>query len=309
MAAVLSIKTALKAAGWTVPRSSDGSTLNAAGDQITHAAAGANGLANTKAWFVLRQPGPFLGNQREICFQYTGLTGDVNYWRQWRTKYSRGAGFTGGSATVTAAAADETVIHGTGTNAAPVGGSGFVTNSANFGITVPQRQHFVCNDAAPYEWFGFCHPQGGGAPSMFLMCDALAPGSFEVDDVDPYVFSFDDPTAAYPTVSLWGWFRAGLSLAAWVNFEAITYRIGATDWAANAGTNPFTGKDMLLPMFYGRNASIGSVGWKGQSGLVRLASVSRPCGDTLSIATTSDAICISGTRPAAFPWDGSTPIV
>lgn len=92
--AVFDLKTLLKTAGWTVPQSSDGLTYNGSGDQISHGGAGANGMDNASAWFVVQMP----GSSRSFCLQRYNSSGYGSYWR---VKYSKAAGFTGGTPGVT----------------------------------------------------------------------------------------------------------------------------------------------------------------------------------------------------------------
>ena len=77
---VYQFKTLLKSVGWTVNRSSDSSTYNSSGDQISSGSSGAGGLANTNAWFIISHP--LSGSQRSFCFQ-RGSTNSL-----WRIKYS-----------------------------------------------------------------------------------------------------------------------------------------------------------------------------------------------------------------------------
>jgi hypothetical protein len=90
--AVYNLKTLLKLVGWTVKKSSDGTTYNSTGDQISSGASGANGMNNARAWFVIQEPGTV---PRQFCLQRQNTVG-VNTSYQWRVKYSRYAGFTGG---------------------------------------------------------------------------------------------------------------------------------------------------------------------------------------------------------------------
>jgi hypothetical protein len=66
---IFKFKSFMKSAGWTVPQSSDGLTLDQSGtDKITHANSGAGGMANQFAWFILREPASYAGRQREFLF-------------------------------------------------------------------------------------------------------------------------------------------------------------------------------------------------------------------------------------------------
>ena len=133
-------KELLKTAGWTVPSSSDGTTYNSSGDQITSGASGAGGLANNSAWFRLRDP----GGVKEITIQ----RGTLNTY--YRIKYSFLAKFSGGSpsATQTPSATDEFLMLGTGTDAAP----GY---TATLGTDGTYRYNVATDNASPYGfWAG-----------------------------------------------------------------------------------------------------------------------------------------------------------
>lgn len=108
--AVFRTKQLLKTAGWVHQASGDGlaafsATPGNINDVIAAAGAGAGGMANTNAWFVIKEPG---SGTRQICYQ-RGLDNT-----RWRVKYSVAAGFNGGtpSATTTPTATDEQFLAG-----------------------------------------------------------------------------------------------------------------------------------------------------------------------------------------------------
>lgn len=90
--AIFLFKERLKTGGWMVSASSDASTFNSTGDQITISGSGAGGIANTNAWFRLRSP-DFL---REFLIQ-RGSSDEL--WEVWYS--SDGVGFVSGSPTAT----------------------------------------------------------------------------------------------------------------------------------------------------------------------------------------------------------------
>ena len=98
--AMYELKELLKLAGWTVLSSSDGTTYNSGGDQITSGASGANGMANNNAWFRIRSP----AGAGAVSFTFQRGTTNL----AWRIVRSRTAGFTTGSpsATVVPSASD-----------------------------------------------------------------------------------------------------------------------------------------------------------------------------------------------------------
>lgn len=133
---------AFLAAGWRCVKSGDGlSTYNSSSEgAITNVSTTdttnyepndgssyakiAGSIANIRAWFVIKTPAA-AAQQAELCFQLVASEGDFND-LEWRVKYSVG-GFTGGSPSATrvptAAAGDERVLTGAGTDASPVGGT------------------------------------------------------------------------------------------------------------------------------------------------------------------------------------------
>ena len=145
--AVFNIKEMLKAAGWTVDESSDGTTYNNSGDEISSGAAGAGGLDNTNAWFRISNPDGV---------EYTVQRTNTN--QNYRVKCSPVATFTGGSpgATQTPSATDEGVILGGGTDAAPTGEAWFGGASGTY------RHKGGADDASPYHFWSGTFPTGGG---------------------------------------------------------------------------------------------------------------------------------------------------
>jgi hypothetical protein len=113
--AMYDLLTKLLAVGWTNKSDSDGTTYAFAGGQVTGGGSGAHGLGNAFAWVRFREP-VASGGTRE----YTAQRGATN--KHWRFKASASSKFGLGapSATQTPSAADEVVILGGGTDAAPV---------------------------------------------------------------------------------------------------------------------------------------------------------------------------------------------
>ncbi len=60
-------KTFMVNAGWTVIASGDGlSAMSLTGDVFTHSFTGANGFANMRSWFVIREPAVYAGARRQL---------------------------------------------------------------------------------------------------------------------------------------------------------------------------------------------------------------------------------------------------
>src|SRR3990172_4710338 len=114
--AMYDLKELLKAQGWSVVMSGDGlAVYSAVGDVITGGGVGANGMANTRAWFRITDP----AGVKELTIQ----RGTLNY--TYRIKFSYAAKFTGGAPDPdqTPSATDEVIVEGGGTDAAPSYGS------------------------------------------------------------------------------------------------------------------------------------------------------------------------------------------
>jgi len=320
--AMFNIKTTLKNAGWTVPRSSDGTTYNSTGDQITGFNSGANGFANTQAWFVIQQP---VGG-RQFCIQ-RGSNNQLH-----RVKYSLSAGFTGGTpgATQTPSATDEQILMGAGTDATP----SFPVNA--FYTDNTYRQHVAADNAAPYSFYAITYGTGGFSPNSIFWMDGLLTGSPSPSDNDQYVIWITHANSntgtlmnsANPSTVVQQYFstynssaynqgpicylRQGLSGAGFVPMPILHYLTNNGNnlvIPGNAGSNPHTGGDDLFPAIYLRQPTasiVAPTGYKGISGLFQLIGTTRAVGDTITVSTTADHICFGA---LVFPWNGSTPLV
>jgi hypothetical protein len=306
--AIFRLKAALKAAGWTVLRSSDGTTYNASRDQISQAGSGAGGMANNLAWFVIRQPAgtvaPFAG-LRQLCIQ-RGNTFNT----QWRVKYSFSAGFSGGSpgATQTPGATDEQIVAGTGTDASP-------SFAAFFAADGGYNLQIAVGNVEPFGFWAVAYPTGGGNPNGALMMDPMQPG-FPSQDDDPYVLFFCSSVPFtggngmnylnYGTPPK-GFLKHGMSGEAFVGIAGAYLAqtsSGTLVFPDGAGSNPHNGKDDLMPAVYARsNGQTVPIGFKGLSTFVHFRSVARATGDTMSAPAAKDHIVIG---QVVFDWDGVT---
>lgn len=304
------LKTLLKSVGWTVPSSSDGTTYNSSGDQITTSASGAGGMANNNAWFRIKEPG---ANGREYLFQ-RGTTNPA-----WRILYSGPSnGFTGGSpsATQTPSAADEQGIAGGGTHASP-------TFTTWFGTDGTYKVRMAAGGATElYTWYMWTHNTASFAPISALAMEKFVAGTYNALDEDPSATLFE-LTGAFGSVMHTGgsatsgsagfkaWFKKALVGAAytvygWCNytFAGTVYGPGGT--SGSGGINPYSGKDDVLPLFFARAGS-GNVGRKGIAYMFKAAAFLRAQGDTYTVVTTKDYLCVSsGTAECHLvPWDGT----
>lgn len=297
------LKAALIARGWTVPSSSDGTTYNSSGDQISSGAAGANGLGNANAWFRIKCPAT---GTREFVFQRVSAAA-------WRIKYSV-AGFTAGSpsATRVPSATDEVVIIGGGTDAAPTGGTwGSVDATA-------QKWNVITGDASE----GYSFTVHSHAPGTFTMTMALTFDYMEqanASDLDPYVilsgtaafaYSYSGMQTGDPAANGNGgrfWYKYDVAGVTRVWVGTTTTNAGPAIASASLGPNPFNGKDEIVPVIYWRSLAP-TQGFKGISRIFKQCTVFRAAGDGFSLNSTRDLVCviaISGASMTLIPWDGS----
>lgn len=295
---VYRLKEHLKTNGWTVKSSSDGTTYNSSGDQISSSGTGANGMNNTRAWFRIQCPA-ISGITRELTFQISAAGG-----ASWRIKYSYSTGFTGGSpaATVTPSATDEGIILGGGTDASPsfaAAHSGAASNT-----------HFAAGDSSEgYSFYAASYASGtnNGMIHMDMVSEATT------GDVDPYVFAAATSGSGATVIQSTDgtsvrrcWFKKGLTNNAFQIVAGVPYSDGTRADSA-MGVNPYTGNDDLLDFYYvRRNSSGGNYqgpgGYKGKSHLFQLKGPSRTNGDTYGAS--KDKVVLG---EIVAPWDGSTP--
>ncbi len=296
--AFFALKEHLKSVGWTVPRSSDGTTFNASGDVITQAAAGAGGLDNSLAWFVVRSP----DSAHSFCFQraslgYGGTPLDDS--KYWRIKVSV-AGFTGGSATQVPAAIDEGLLAGTETDAAPSFFPVFVpyTNQCKSGL------YQICAETtAPYQFWACCFgtvDNLGQWTDGLIMMEALVPGTFAPGDVDPFVYC-----AAASDPEWYAYTRKGLSDETFCVVQPLYGPVMPN----HLDVNPITLKDNVIPQTYAADAQNSSGGWKGTSRMVKMPGVDRGMYAPVTVVTPGDYIAVGRPfgRKFLVPWNGSVP--
>ncbi len=322
--AIYSLLTTLVAATWTKPKDSDGTTYSSSGAQVTGGATGANGLANTSAWFVVRDP----NSARSFSFQ-RGTTNVL-----WRVKYSRAAGFSGGSpaAAQTPSATDEVILLGGGTDASPTYATLLNTDgSYRFNVC-------ACDTTLGYSFYWHTFPAGdatGVQRGMFL--DVMTTGSFPAGDIDPAVV-FVAASGVNSTTLFSGYDTEGLGSYTGVGGQANAWYGTAPDWrkvmalsiveshrnvvaapinaagSYGCGTNAYSAKDDILPVPWGRTVNAtyspggAPYGFKGFGQLFKMSTKFRSNYDTLSVASAGakDYIWISG---MVLPWNGSTPSI
>lgn len=306
--AMYELKERLKTAGWTVLSSSDGTTYNSSGDQISSGGSGANGFANNSAWIRLQSPSGAGAPQLTLQRGTTNLP--------WRIKYSMSAGFSDGSpgATRTPSATDEAILWGSGTDASP-------TTAALFSTDNTYRWNVGADSSAPYGWWSGAFPLGGGDPISALVFDPLtqtAPtdahsyaiyGAYSGSGGSPFA-SGSMATENWATTStnlLSSIAHTSPGAAQVVGYTCLLlYSASAQVIPQNIGTNPLTSDDEVIPILLGRRTALANPGYKGVLSLMKWAGTGRSTGDTLSVSTARDRIIY---RNVSLPWDGSVPSV
>jgi hypothetical protein len=291
--AIFNFKQVMKAAGWTVPSSSDGTTYNSSGDQITVRGTGAGAFGNTSAWFRLKAP----TGTRELLFHRNATSGTTVPLAIARSNL----GFTGGSpsSSVTATATDQFQIYGaTGTYA---GGLNTQTHIDWSGGQATSGYHNNCAaDAnAPYGAYSFSFTKSPVAQSALfnaMVIDSLAAGSYLSNETDPYWYYFNAVASSLvtPTAANCNGSTAGI----------INNNIIPLPWPSNFGANPFTGKDDLFPQYYYGNVSATPITYKGQSYYYKANSFttgSRLPGTLLDVSSLNDTVMAN---VWCFPWNG-----
>lgn len=300
------LKTLLKLAGWTTLSSSDGTTYNSSGDQITSGASGANGWNNTRAWARVQAPDGY----QEYTFQRT--TSSI----AWRIKYSRAGHFTGGApaATVTPSAADEVVLMGSGSDAAPTGIS-FLANDATY------RWNAAASNTYPYTFWASGYPLGGGSQSVFIGLEFLT--ATEPSDAHVYLaiagtasagvilnsanLSLQTRTTGSATRTVT--YLASAAPTTVIEPGALLFRIdnGTVAFYPDGATcNPITNKFDVAPIIWARSSAVANPGYKGIGTMIKWTSSNKVTGDTLSVNSTHDRIVYGS---CSLPWDGTNPII
>lgn len=303
--AMFDLKTHLKSVGHTVKSSSDATTYNSTGDQITSGASGASGWANNNAWVRIQSPDGY----REFTIQ-RGTTNVL-----WRVKFSRAAKFTGGSpdATHTPSATDEAIIIGGGTDASP-------TFATTFGTDGGYRWNVGADSAFPYTFWSGSFLTGGGNP-VAVLCQEYFLAAEPTDGNLYMVVSgananpFTNANLSLQTRTTGSTIRSLTTLAATspttnIDVAAAAYWFGNGTQLLYPDTggvsNPITGKDEVLPILWARSAAVANPGYKGVGTMIKWTSLSRSTGDTLTVSTTRDRIVYGS---CSLPWDGSVPTV
>lgn len=288
---VFNMKATLVQAGWTVLRSSDGTTYNSSGDQIYLRGTGANSIGNASAWFVIRDPNT---TQHHYYLFRRGASAGQFFIGVALTDISGGSP----GATTTPTNALMWGIFGASGN---VSTSNPTTADYADGQTTANFHHeFAADSSSPYGAYGFAftkNPTDTDCWYAFLY-DGLASGSYQSADPDPW-YTWAGSAAS----------NFGTSQVAAQGVTSINGVLGNNyiwlQWVTNFIGNPYTGKDDLLPVWYYGNASA-SQGktYKGQSFYFKwetFAIASRGTGQILDQVTLNDTVLCN---VFCFPWNG-----
>ena len=300
--AVFNLKTALKSAGWTVPKSSDGTTYNNSGDQITSFSSGAGGLNNPSAWFVISFP----GSNRSFCFQ----RGTSNN-NSWRIKCADTNAFTSGSPsatrTPTASAGDITIL-GSGTDSSPIFSQW--TSATDGSVYV----NMAVDGASPYGFYMFLTNVGGHTVRSDGLIVVDPVNGAASGDASAYVIlisgngssGFDGSgMVAEGNTVLWTFSGQNPTGCYYSVHTGSATTPSTTVIPGGLAKNPFTGKDDLIPVPVMRRSGLSSPLYKGMTSLMRWQGVGRAALTTFTNTRRKDYISVHTTL--ALPWDGSIP--
>lgn len=271
--------------GWTVSRSSDGTT-GGVGDNISaYTDLSQYNAGVSESWFVLRAP----DGSKEFCW-YRTTTNDLF----WGCAYSPTGAFAGGDAGNRATAADEEIVHP---------GDLITFSSSNV-------FHAGADDAAPYGWWLYSHLTGALGTARAAMAFIPITNSQQPGEVDPYVFFYDGGSGGGFTKANFtsetapgasGGVRGFVPGSTFTTIPALGLKGVTSDvWPDNCAQDS-AGADVLAPVAFGRAASLAAPqGFKGYSDFVQWNGVARTAGETFAAKTRISVGAVS------FPWDGVT---
>lgn len=291
-AVMFNLKAVLKAAGWTVLSSSDGTVFNASGDEITVQGSGAGGMANASAWYRITDP----AGLRELLVQRGA---NNRSWEVWVSSLDK---FIGGApdATTLPTATDEQQV--VGTAGAP--------DTTFFDVDNTYGHHIRADNAAPYAWLAF-DTDAVGYIGVAMMFDPLEEA--ESSDPDQIVYYFQNDLATSPwtaaqitstTLGPLGWFRLNLAGEAFARMTALTIDGPSGQmFPGSAGLTPIDSEHPTARILYGREtAQATQIGIKGYSTLARwkgstsLNGQGNPVGPSAGV---TDGMCIGD---CIVPW-------
>ena len=252
--------------GWDVPEWSDGATHDTTG--IPPAQASDLNAAN--AWVRMREPEGIVGaTRREWTFQ-RGPTAE-----EWRVKYSRAAGFVGGtpSASQTPSATDEYLILGGGTDAAPTFTALFQTTQGTSNVQMGASAVPMAPSGA-YAFWLFTY-RDGMQPDTLILQDPMQSGSYPVEDTDPVAISVLKQDGQI----LGGSFSAVGFLQFLNLLVPARYENGSTNLLPGATAHSLSGRASAACVLWATTSNPGGV--KGFSSIFRRVTPAQLLGSTL----------------------------
>jgi hypothetical protein len=295
--------------GWTVIQSSDGTTVYS-GDGIYTAGPGTNGLANDRAWFTIQ----VAGSTRQFSFQHVDNIIDVFTNKTWRIKYS----FFGfdvpnplrpWKATPHSSSGDDQVIYGGGTDTFPT----YAPLFKDDGTYVQQ----IIGDPSTNAVCFFCHTDEKTVPSNGFVFDAMASGSYDTGDIDPFIiyvsgntintFSTIDMNNNFAPFCPGGWLLKNLPGQAFVKIPALVFANYDSGYSIpfNVGSNPYASEDQFFPIVYARpilSPSAPPYGYKGVSSLMQWCSTQRNKIAVIGINSIGDHVILNN---VVMPWNNT----
>lgn len=293
------LKEAMKAAGWKVNGSSDGTSHEAS--VAKPIGAGTTDYINTSleflvngAWIVLEGPGG-----RQFLFGHKGGTGDTTYC----VAYSRSDGFVGGAVVTYPTAADSGTVAGT-----------LPATLATIFLSGNSYVHIMVSDTTD-AFYCLQVIQGTGLVGGGLFCDLLT--NTVAGDVDPAVVGYLYGSGSdgfsnsnlYGLVGSKGFYKNGAAY----DFQLVTvmtYRVAGNDaipyTTSGLGLNPHDLHTDELPAIWARSSAYSApYGYKGISSLFRAVGSNIAAGDTLDSDGALSRVVYGGAR-TSLPWDGAT---
>ena len=272
--------------GWTVPASSDGSTVDTGGlgANITSYADLQQWTSGPTAvsWFVLESP----DGLKQICLSRYD-TSEQN----WYVFYSQSAAFTGGTVDVFPNAVDRATY-------------AYVRIESGGGVL-----HMGADDEAPYGFWLYEHLAGNFASSRGCIAFIPIVGA-PAGDTDPYVMFVANINTGgsytygylYDENNTPGFTRcSGMLNGVGTNCPTLLYYNSGGALAPNQCEVDGDGDDLLFPVPFGLSTRFPNAGFKGVSTFMQWNGRTRAAGETFA----------SGTRVSwgdvNFPWDGSIP--
>lgn len=274
--------------GWTVPRSSNG-LVGGAGDNIAlDRTTGRTDLnryngSTQRSWFVLRAPG---GKPEFLLYKIDGNAGRY----QWVVSPS--GSYSGGGAWDLPSAADSTGIH------------------SDYPGSYTGIAHIGADDASPYGWYIMANQVGSQSArwcSAFIPVDvASVPG-----DLNPWAFFYDGGGAGFQLAPLTTEYYgsdephcyaippAGGIVS--IHFcTAMLLRSEQDNFIPNYVELTPDGKDVSVPVTFGRRMALGNGFYKGVSSFMQWNGRSRAVGEMYAGKTRVSVGVVN------VPWDGAS---